>query len=162
MPPHPITLGTTIKRATVTDPYEPSWIPADLAQALADHAARRITDEEAGKVAARYVTANFLSGNLPDGDALFPDATEVWADTVEVVRLTSAPPGTLPAITAAANFALTAGPDLPTDQDAMTDWEDENTPLTDAINFFWKFGERRLLIGEHEGAGAGVEKFPGA
>lgn len=149
-----VEIGATLKRGGVTDEYQLDVIPADLAKALKDHAARRLDDAAACRVATKYLAANFLPGNLDD-ESFFATDDEVWAHEVEAYGLTTSEKGRLPKITVAANFRLPRGTGLPRTQDELSEWEDDNSPLTDAINFFWKFGDTLLLIGDHEGAGAG-------
>lgn len=151
-------MGASIKRGGVSDEYDASMLPADLKTALADFTAKRIDFDAVSAVATKYLAANFLNDNLPDGAELFPDADEVWAHEVELSGLSTPEKGRLPSITAGAVFTVKAGPGLPADQEAMEAWEEDNTPLTDAVNFFWKFGETMLVIGEHEGAW--VDAFP--
>lgn len=110
-------------------------------------------------VATKYLAANFLNDNLPDGDELFPGAVEVWASGIDVSGLVMPEKGRLPKVTAQASFTVTAGPGLPKNQDELETWEDDNTPLTDAVNFFWKFGATMLIIGEHEGAGVWIDEL---
>lgn len=155
-----VTLGASIKRGGVSDEYDASMIPAELKKALADLKAKRIDHDAASKVATKYLAANFLNENLPDGDELFPGASEVWAHEVELAGMATPEKGRLPSITAGARFTVKAGAGLPKTQEAMEAWEEDNTPLTDAVNFFWKFGETMLVIGEHEGAGVWVDAFP--
>ncbi|MFT3710699.1 MAG: hypothetical protein QM817_24005 [Archangium sp.] len=157
----PLILSASIKRGGISEPFDVKLIPRELAKAIADQRAKKIDETKAAKVASKYLAANFLSENLDDGDDLFEDAGEVWAHELECYGWWDAG-GVLPRVTAGANFKLKAGPQLPRDEEAMMEWEDENTPLTDAVNFFWKFGDTLVLIGEHEGAGAGIEKFPRA
>jgi hypothetical protein len=152
--PKLVVIGASIKRGAVSDPYETSVIPADLAKALAAHAAKRITDAAVCKVITTYLAANFIPGNLDD-EALFATDEDTWAFELEAYGVVPSKDGRLPKITAVANFKLPPGRALPKTQDALSEWEEDNTPLTDAINFFWKFGDTELLIGEHEGAGAG-------
>lgn len=155
-----VTLGASIKRGGVSDEYDASMLPADLKKALADFTVKRIDFDAVSAVATKYLAANFLSDNLPDGAELFPDADEVWAHEVELSGLSTPEKGRLPTITAGAAFTVKVGPGLPENQEAMEAWEEDNTPLTDAVNFFWKFGETMLVIGEHEGAGVWVDAFP--
>lgn len=123
-----VTLEASIKRGALSDAVTAAQIPADLKKGLADKRAGRIDELGLAKVASQYLAANFLSGNLPGGSALFRDAREVWANAIECINAWDAG-GVLPRITAGAAFELTAGPKLPKNQDAMEDWEDEHTPL---------------------------------
>lgn len=157
--PITVVVGATIKRGGISDELDAKRVPAELKKALADLQAKRIDEAAACKVVTKYLTANFLASNLPDGEDLFAEEGEVEAHEVECYGLWLAG-GPLPRVTAAANFTVKVGKALPGDQEAMQDWEDDNTPLTDAVNFFWRFGEIELVIGEHEGAGAGIEDFP--
>lgn len=155
-----VTLCASIKRGGVSDEYDASMIPADLKKSLADLKAKRIDFDAVSKVATKYLAANFLNDNLPDGEELFPGASEVWARRVELSGMATPEEGRLPSVTAGARFTVNVGVALPKNQEAMEAWEDDNTPLTDAVNFFWKFGQTMLVIGEHEGAGVWVETFP--
>ncbi|MDP3504018.1 MAG: hypothetical protein Q8S33_27015 [Myxococcales bacterium] len=156
-----VTLRASIKRGGVSDEYTPKMIPAELKKAFADLKAKRIDYDAAAAVAVKYLAANFLNENLPDGEVLFPGATEVWAQKVELAGMAIPERGRLPSITADARFKVKVGPKFPKNQDAMEAWEEDNTPLSDAVNFFWKFGDTALVIGEHEGAGAWLDAFPG-
>lgn len=152
-----VVLGATIKRGGISDEFEAKIIPTDLKKALADLKAKRIDEPAACKVVTKYLAANFIASNLGD-DSIFDEPDDVWAHEVECYGLWLAG-GPLPRVTVAANFKVKPGKGLPKDEDEMQDWEDDHTPLTDAVNFFWRFGDTDVLIGEHEGAGAGIEDF---
>lgn len=154
----PVVLGASIEHGAVSDWFDAKKLPAELAKVLAEHKAGKVAEKAACATVAKYLAANFISSNLDD-ETIFDEPDDVWADKVECYAL-SWGKSALPKITAGASFTLTPGKNLPKNEDAMMDWEDENTPLTDAVNFFWRFGDTELVMGDHEGAGAGLEEYP--
>jgi hypothetical protein len=156
-----VPISVYVKWAAVSEPFDPNWIPADLAAAIEGLRTGVVTEEAACAIAKPYLVANFMIENLEGGDQLFEDANEVWSSDTEVNRLRFVDDRPFPVVTAAAGFRLRAKADFPADQDAMDAWCEDNGYLNDAVNFFWRFGTHDLVLGDYEEAGGGVDQFPG-
>ena len=156
--PNEVVVSAYVKWAAASDPVDVGSIPADLREALRGLQAGDVSHEAACAVANKYIAANFLVENLAAGDELFIGAEEVWASETEVNKLRFVGDKPLPLVTTAAAFRLTTTTQFPVDDDAMEQWIEDHDPLTDAVNFFWRFGDVEILLGEYEEAGAGVER----
>lgn len=152
-----VVLSAYVKWASASDPVPPGSIPVELQATLRALQAGEVSEEAACAVASKYVAANFMVENLAGGDELFADAEEVWATETEVNTLRFVEGKPLPLVTAAAAFRLKTLEGFPADEDALEAWTDDHGPFTDAINFFWRFGDDDVVLGDYEEAGAGLE-----
>jgi hypothetical protein len=151
-----VVLSVYVKWAAESDPV--AALPAALQAALQGLAAGEVTHEAACAVASEYLVANFLVENLTGGDELFVDAEEVWATATEVNKLRFVAGKPLPLVTAAAEFHLTSTAAFPADEEAVAAWTDEHGGFSDAVSFFWRFGDTDILLGEYEESGASVTR----
>lgn len=138
----------------MSDSYEPKDVPADLRDALEAWKAKKTTEEAVLVIASRYIAANFIAENIADADEYFTQLDEVQGVNVKVDGLY--PDGSLlPKVSASAEFVLKVTAQFPKDEEALDAWQEELGPLTDGLNFFWRFPETELVLGDTDEQGVG-------
>lgn len=152
-----VRLSGWIHRTSESDECAAADVPDELKRALKAWKAGKATERDVLPIAQKYVVANFVPENLSDADELFSSGDDVEGLDVAVDALFLEEGRLLPKVSASAVFVVAVKAAFPADEEALAQWQEDNTPLTDAVNFFWRFGDTELVLGEVDEAGVDFE-----
>lgn len=148
-----VRLSGWVHRTATSDDYSAADVPDELKRALKEWKAGKKTERDVLPIAQKYVVANFVPENLSDADELFSSVDDIEGLELAVDALFLDEGSVLPKVSASAVFVVPVKAAFPADEDALAQWQEDNTPLTDAVNFFWRFGDTELVLGEVDEAG---------